>query len=103
MEIQSDGQQSASERTCSPFRISHSIFITCKSLSQVAMMTFVDVDGSVQPAAVASPLEGIEQSQPQGLPVILTFHGTGVGPRSQVEAYKQKIENKGDYIFGVAG
>ena len=78
--------------------------LACRTIHQSATFTFMDHDGSVAQAGFIAPLPASPLNNSAGAPILLTFHGTGVAPRGQADAYKWK-PNAGDadYTFGVAG
>ena len=84
--------------------------LRCRNLRSAALFSFLDHDGSVQFAAAVPPLPlpgrgasgGGDGGRPT-VPVLLSFHGTGVSALSQAEAHKMKGPKDADYVFGVQG
>eukprot|EP00928_Gymnodinium_smaydae_P032630 TRINITY_DN23578_c0_g1_i1.p1 TRINITY_DN23578_c0_g1~~TRINITY_DN23578_c0_g1_i1.p1 ORF type:complete len:675 (-),score=77.45 TRINITY_DN23578_c0_g1_i1:91-2079(-) len=74
--------------------------LRCRMSTQSALMSFVDVDGSIGVAALIRPR--LPSSGDVALPIVVSLSGVGVEPQGQADAYKMKHRpgDPNDYIFG---
>ena len=88
------------------------LHLTCRSVHQSFLLSFLDHDGSIAEAAVILPLEESNRLQHKSgssgrdmepFPVLLSLHGTGTPPLSQADAYKHMAKDASEYEFGVKG
>ena len=83
--------------------------IRCRKQGQSFKMTFIDIDGSIQHAAVIHPLinsnsNSATEEKTAKYPILINLHGTGVSASDSADAYKFKPPGAGDsvdYTFGV--
>lgn len=73
-----------------------SIKLRCRNKKQSFVFTFEDHDGSIQHAAAIAPKK---KCPPDGCPVVLTLHGTGVPAENQADSYK-RMKGK-NWVFGL--
>lgn len=59
--------------------------------------------GGAQSHSAMSLDDEYTEAEQHGLPILLTMHGTGVGPEQQADAYKYRPKPGAPYRFGVEG
>ena len=70
--------------------------LRCRKWGEAFMLTFVASDGTVEAAGALAPRGDCGDV---GCPAVLSYHGVGVQPQSQVEAFKW-MGPAGAFVFG---
>jgi len=77
--------------------------LRCRKSTQSALLSFLDIDGSVGVAAVLRPRRGAAGfGDGVALPIVVSMSGVGAEPQGQADAYKMKPSphDPGDFTFG---